>query len=88
MSTTPTTSYVRARINENIKNQAAEVLEEMGLTTSDAVRILLTRIAKTKTFPLELIPNLLTQETLEKSAQGEDIHRAKDLTDLYKQLEI
>jgi len=84
----PATAYIRARINEDIKAQAADVLEEMGLTTSDAIRILLTRIAKTKTFPLELIPNALTQETLIHSSQSKDVHQAKDLDDLYGQLDI
>jgi len=83
-----TNAYVRARINEDIKSQAAEVLDEMGLTTSDAIRILLTRIAKTKTFPLELIPNVQTQKILIKSAQDKDVHKAKDLDDLYEQLGI
>lgn len=36
---------VRARINEHIKAEASSVLAEMGLSVSDAIRILLTRIA-------------------------------------------
>ena len=60
----------------------------MGLTTSDAVRILLTRIAKTKTFPLELIPNATTQKTLKNSEQGKDVHQAKNLDNLYDDLGI
>ncbi len=41
-------SVVRARISEELKQQATVVLADMGLTVSDAVRILRTKIAKDK----------------------------------------
>lgn len=83
-----TKTIVRARIDEHIKAEATAILEEMGLTVSDATRILLTRIAREKRFPLELIPNALTAETLTKSERGVDVYKAKDTEDLFKQLEI
>ncbi|GAB1409766.1 hypothetical protein MASR1M90_09200 [Desulfovibrionales bacterium] len=43
---TAQTSMLHVRVNEQVKNTAAEKLEAIGLTLSDAVRILLTRIAK------------------------------------------
>ena len=59
----------------------------MGLTVSDVVRIVLTKVAKDKTLPFEMrAPNKLTVETLEKSARGEDVFRAKNAKDLFKQL--
>ena len=39
-------ALVTTRINENIKHEATEVLATMGLTVSDAVRLLLTKVAK------------------------------------------
>lgn len=83
-----TNDFVRARISADIKNQAAEVLAGMGLTVSDAVRILLTRTAKEKALPLELRPNKLTARTLRKSERGEDLHRATDAKDFFKQLGV
>jgi len=44
-------SVIRVRIDENIKNEAAAVLVDMGLSVSDAFRILLVRIAAEKQFP-------------------------------------
>lgn len=83
------TAFVRARIDETLKNEAAAVLAEMGLTVSDVVRIVLTRVAKDKALPFEMrIPNKLTAETLAKSERGEDIHHAKDANDLFEQLGI
>lgn len=84
-----TTAFVRARIDETLKNEAAVVLAGMGLTVSDVVRIALTKIAKEKALPFDMrIPNKLTARTLMKSERGEDIHHAKDQNDLFEQLGI
>ncbi|MFH1806172.1 MAG: type II toxin-antitoxin system RelB/DinJ family antitoxin [Pseudomonadota bacterium] len=50
-------TLVQARIDPVLKDRAAEVLEGMGLTVSDAVRILLTRIAREGALPFELTSN-------------------------------
>lgn len=82
-------AFVRARIDENIKNEAADVLEEMGLTVSDLVRITLTRVAHEKALPFELrVPNKLTEETLTKSERGEDLHHAEDAQEMFRDLGI
>ena len=82
------TAVVRSRINATVKGQATAVLEAMGLSVSDVMRILLTRIAKDKAIPFDLNPNKLTRETLRKSARGEEVHRAKDAKDLFEKLGI
>lgn len=83
------TAFVRAKIDETLKVEAAAVLADMGLTVSDVVRIVLTRVAKDKALPFEMrIPNKLTAETLAKSERGEDLHHAKDANDLFGQLGI
>lgn len=65
-------SIVRARINEQIKEEAAVVLSEIGLTLSDAFRLLLMRIAREKALPFEpLIPNATTMEAIEAARRGE-----------------
>lgn len=61
-------AFVRARIDETLKNQAAVVLAEMGLTVSDVVRMTLTRIAKDKALPFELkVPNAETRAAMDES---------------------
>lgn len=83
------TTFVRARVDEDLKNEAAAVLAGMGLTVSDVVRIALTKIAREKALPFDMrLPNELTAETLAKSERGEDVHKAKDVTDLSDQLGI
>ena len=83
------TAFVRARIDETLKDEAAAVLANLGLTVSDLVRIVLTRVAKDKALPFEMrVPNKLTTKTLAQSEQGVDVHLAKDAEDLYGQLGI
>ncbi len=81
-------AVVRSRISAEVKEQATAVLENLGLSVSDLMRITLTRVAKEGAIPFELNPNKLTRETLRKSARGEEVHRAKDADDLFDQLGI
>lgn len=50
----PATALVQTRIDPALKERAATVLDSMGLTVSDAVRILLTRIANEGALPFPL----------------------------------
>jgi len=83
-----TNAVVRSRISADVKVKATAVLEEMGLTVSDVMRIVLTRVAKEEALPFDLKPNKLTRETLQKTAQGIEVHQAKDAADLFQQLGI
>ena len=47
-------ALVQTRIDSSIRDRASEVLERMGLTVSDAVRILLTRTANEGALPFDL----------------------------------
>ena len=59
---------VQARINGAIKQEASAVLEAMGLTVSDAVRLLLTKIAREHALPFDpLIPNEKTVAAIMES---------------------
>jgi DNA-damage-inducible protein J len=50
----PSTALVQTRIDPDVKERASAVLEELGITVSDAVRILLTRTANEGALPFEL----------------------------------
>ena len=61
-------ALVTTRINETVKQEATEVLATMGLSVSDAVRLLLTRVANEKALPFELWqPNAETIAALEEA---------------------
>lgn len=67
----PSNAVVRARIDEHIKEEASAVLASMGLTVSDAFRLLLTRIAREQAMPFEpLIPNAETIAAMREARRG------------------
>ena len=75
-------ALVRARINEDVKKSAAAVLATMGLTVSDACRILLTKVAQEKQFPFDLrTPNAETRQAIEelKSGRGRKYQTPSDM---------
>ena len=68
----PANTIVRARIDEQIKKEAAAVLGAMGLTVSDAFRMMIVKIAKEKALPFEpLVPNAETIEAMKAAERGE-----------------
>jgi DNA-damage-inducible protein J len=68
----PANAVVRARIDQQVKNQAAAVLKAMGLTLSDAFRLLLVRVAAEKTLPFEIrTPNAKTVAAMEAARRGD-----------------
>jgi DNA-damage-inducible protein J len=65
-------AVVRARIDGRIKKQAAAVLSAMGLTVSDAFRLMMVRIATEKALPFEpLVPNEETIEAMKAARRGQ-----------------
>ena len=67
-----TNTVVRARIDEHVKEEAAAVLATIGLTVSDAFRLMMMRIAKDKALPFEpLVPNAETVDAMKAARRGE-----------------
>ena len=63
---------MRARIDEATKVEAAAVLVAMGLSLSDAFRLLLKRVAREGALPFEpLVPNAETTEAMKAARRGE-----------------
>ncbi len=68
----PANDVVRARIDKRIKEEASAVLAAMGLTASDAYRMMMTRIAREKALPFDpLVPNDETVEAILAARQGQ-----------------
>jgi DNA-damage-inducible protein J len=62
---------VQARIDGAIKAEASAVLAAMGLTVSDAVRLMLTRVAREHALPFDpLIPNATTVAAMIEARAG------------------
>lgn len=66
-----TTTMVHVRIDEKIKTKAAKNLAAMGMSVSDAVRIMLVRVAAEKTLPFEVrVPNATTLKAMQTADKG------------------
>ena len=63
-------SMLHVRMDSELKQQATEALAAIGLSASDAVRLLFHRIAADQAFPLELkVPNARTQRAMAESEE-------------------
>ena len=64
-------ALVQTRIDGTVKDEAAAVLKGMGLTVSDAVRLMLIRVAREKTLPFEVrTPNATTRDAIDELETG------------------
>ena len=81
------TTMIHVRIDEVVKDQASEVLAAMGLSVSDAVQVLLTRVAAEKTLPFAVkVPNATTLAAMEEVESG-DLPRFSTIRELFDDLE-
>ena len=83
-------SMLHIRVDDDTKVQATQALEAMGLSVSDAVRILLKRVVNDQAFPLELkVPNALTSAAMMEADEIARGHRARfaPATELFDDLE-
>ena len=75
-------TYVRARIDMATKNRASDALEAMGLSISDAIRMLMLRIADEKQLPFSVkVPNAKTKKAIAEleTGKGKRFKNSKDL---------
>jgi DNA-damage-inducible protein J len=83
-------SMIHVRMDDELKAKAIEALAAMGLTASDAVRLLFHRIVADQAFPLELkVPNAETRAAM---AEAEAIVRNRkarftNADDMFAELE-
>jgi DNA-damage-inducible protein J len=66
-----TNTYVRARIDAVTKERATDALEAMGLSVSDAIRLLMLRVADEKRLPFAVkVPNATTRRAMAELEAG------------------
>ena len=77
-------AVVHARIDQATKAATEKVLDALGITPTEAIRLFYRQIAIRKSFPLELhVPNKLTASVLAKSDRNQDIERFNSAAELY-----
>jgi len=82
-------TVIHTRINADLKAGAEQILESIGISAPEAIRLFYRQIELHRGIPFDVkLPNRQTTETLRKSERGEDVHSAKDTDDLFDQLGI
>jgi len=87
---TAQTSILHIRVDEDTKEQAAEALNSIGMSVSDAVRLFLRRVVIEQTFPIELkVPDAQTLAAMQESRKmmAKRNARFNSATELFADLE-
>lgn len=81
--------YVKARIEPELKAEVHAVLEELGITPSQAIYMFYKMIQREHGIPFSLmLPNKETQKAIEETRKGEGLTTCKDSDELFKDLDI
>lgn len=82
------TAMVHVRVDEDVKAKAAKTLAAMGLSVSDAVRMMLVRVAAEKALPFEVrTPNAVTVRAMKAADRGKG-KRFRTPEEAFKELGI
>ena len=82
----PSDTIVRARIDSDTKDRAASALQDMGLSISDAIRLLMLRIADDRRLPFEVkAPNAASRSAISEIEAGK-AKRFDGTEDLFEDL--
>ena len=80
-------TVVRARIDQATKDEASAILDAVGLTVSDAFRMMMRRIVAERRLPFDpLVPSAATIAAIKAARRGE-LESADSVEDLFVQLE-
>lgn len=78
------TVVIHTLMDSATKQATEAVLDSLGMTPAEAIRLFYRQIATRKEFPFELhVPNALTASVLEKSDRNEEIERFNTADELY-----
>ncbi len=81
-----TTEMVHVRVEKNLKAKATKTLKAMGLTVSDAVRLMLVRIEAEQALPFEVrVPKAVTVAAMKEARRG-GLPSFKSVSDLMTDL--
>ena len=84
----PKTATIHTRIEPEVKVQVDNILNELGISTTEAINLFFRQIIRYRGIPLDLrIPNAETVIAINEAEQGIELHRCENLEQLFKELE-
>ena len=83
------TAMVRARVEPKLKDEAEQILHNLGLSTTQAITLFYRQVELHEGLPFEVvISNETTRRTFEKTDAGRDLIMCKDTDDMFRKLGI
>lgn len=83
------TTFIRARIEPSLKINVEKILEKLGLTQTEAIKIFYKQIELVQGLPFDVkIPNAKTKKAIEDSIKGKNQKKFSDVNELFDDLGI
>jgi DNA-damage-inducible protein J len=80
-------AFIRARVEPDLKASAEGILEELGISPTQAVTMLYKRIIRDRERPLELkVPNATTRKAMEDTEASIGLIHCSSVDDMFKKL--
>jgi DNA-damage-inducible protein J len=81
------TESIQARVEPKLKAEAEAILERLGLSASDAIRLFYKQVALRKGLPFDVaIPNAGTRRAMRDVERGQGLTRYTDTQELFDKL--
>jgi DNA-damage-inducible protein J len=81
--------FIRARIEPQLKHDAEQILDQLGLSQTEAIRIFYKQIVINKGLPFEVrIPNKTTQKAIYEAENNKNVVECSDENDLFSKLNM
>lgn len=81
------TEFVRARVEPDLKEDVYHILDELGVTVSQAINMFFKAIQREHTIPFDMrVPNKKTLQTFKETDEGKNLNVYKTHDDLFKKL--
>lgn len=80
---------MKARLEPSLKEKAEEILQNLGLSTTQAITLFYRQIEMNNGLPFDVVvPSALTKKTMDETDSGEDFMLCEDVDDMFEKLGI
>ncbi|VEN73885.1 DNA-damage-inducible protein J [Candidatus Desulfarcum epimagneticum] len=82
------TATIQTRVDPMVKRNAQVVLKALNISMSEAISMYLAQISLHQGIPFQIkIPNDVTAQALEDSENGEGVHRAGSVDEMFREID-
>ena len=83
------TEFIRARIEPELKEHVEKILEQLGITQTEAIKMFYKQIELYNGLPFDVkIPNIETKKAITESFEGKNQEKFNSADELFKDLDI